>query len=229
MAAAMHASKINFSSSMSIKSRTWTLPSPSTSSLAFPFGANRTHSHVSKTLQILATGTLQRTEEKSKLADAQVDEWVTKMGSLTSAHVAQQKQSCCYCGPKAHEGGANGEGCSLKCVCTWDSAHTCWQNTRQDCATVGDQDYLYIERSFIEATEFEPDNELLLADYALFLWHERQEYQKAEELLQRALSLEPQNPLIRMKVLNLYSSFMSLTPASDVKVEEHRRKLQDSL
>lgn len=85
--------------------------------------------------------------------DSKVQEWVTKIGLLTSAYMAQQKQACCYCGDHAHEGDPETGCCCLDCVCTWESAHTCWNNAIQNRDTTPDADYMFIERAFAEASD----------------------------------------------------------------------------
>ena len=72
------------------------------------------------------------------------------------------------------------------------------------------------------AHQAEPDNELLLADYALFLWRELNEWQQAEQMLEKALALPATSARVRMRILNLYSHFLSTTPISDSKLDAHR-------
>jgi hypothetical protein len=143
-------------------------------------------------------------------------EWLTKVGMMMQEHVAYQKRHCCMCGSEADKAP---DSCSLRCVCAWQSAHDLWQDNR---GSLSDKDLMWIERTFLEAHETEPDNELLLADYALFLWHEVGKAQEAEHLLEKAIALPPSSTRVRMRVLNLYSHFLSTTPITDTKLNAHR-------
>jgi len=144
-------------------------------------------------------------------------EWLNKVGIMMAEHVTEQKKYCCRCGSEADKT-PNG-GCSLRCVCAWQSAHGVWVDKR---GALTDEDKMYVQRTFLEAHEAEPDNELLLADYALFLWRELNEWQQAEQMLEKALALPATSARVRMRILNLYSHFLSTTPISDSKLDAHR-------
>lgn len=167
---------------------------------------------------------MHRTEVEDR---ERVTEWLYKVGDMVRRHVAEQKKACCYCGSEADKV----EQCSLRCVCAWEAAHSLWKEKRADPSAHIDlsvEDLRYIQTGFEEAVEREP-NELLLADYALFLWYEHGEHNTPEKLLEKAIALPTKDPMVRMRILNLYSHFLSSTPVTSAKLDAHRTKTMNHM
>jgi hypothetical protein len=61
----------------------------------------------------------------------------------------------------------------------------------------------------------------------LFLWRQRRDYNGTEAMLTRALAAPHQNEMVRLKILNLYSLFMSITPPSATNLEKQRKMLEE--
>lgn len=123
-----------------------------------------------------------------------------------------KRRSCCYCGDMAETAE---DGCNLDCSCSWELAAAIWESHE---GILEEEKKASADEFFIAAIESEPENELILAHYAIYLWKERGNLKSAEDLLEKSLEMEPRSFEARTQVLRLYSLFLSSTPPLTSKV-----------
>lgn len=162
----------------------------------------------------------------AKLQDSMLDKWFDKLGVMRENIITEQRSTCCYCGPEAGKGE---HPCTLSCVCAWELAADLMKDIKHNSGTSTpdiEENINWADRNFQEILYDQPDNHVLLADYALFLWRQRGDFNGTEQMLKRALEAPTSNELVRMKILNLYSLFMSISPPSAANLEKQRKLLE---
>lgn len=89
-------------------------------------------------------------------------------GKLKDKEICKQRATCCYCGPDAGEAALRGEACSLSCICAWELAGTLVQEHSHEAPNAArEEDLIWADRNFLEIIADQPDNQVLLADYAV--------------------------------------------------------------
>jgi hypothetical protein len=162
----------------------------------------------------------------AKLENSLIDRWFGKLGVMREKLITEQRATCCYCGPEA---GKDGQPCTLSCVCAWELAADLMKEIKHEAGLTTPEDEENInwaDRNFQEILYCQPDNQVLLADYAMFLWRTRGDFNGAEQMLKHAMEAPCTNELVRMKILNLYSLFMSISPPSAANLEKQRKLLE---
>lgn len=166
-------------------------------------------------------------EAASKQPDtnARLEEWVARLGVLAGTANAESKKTCCYCGENSSEASQ----CNLTCACDWHLAHDVWMNNLTNIADLEkhEENMVYVEQLYSKALVAEPDNVLMLADFAVFLWKQKGDLGQVETTLNRALSNKTAASEDRSLILSLYSFFLSSTPpvSSSAHLSDYRQKM----